>query len=146
MDAWWPRWIRAQFRPVLGGPLYDATERMLGLHDAPGQKGSAFQSGWYGYAQKDLRRVLGERVRGAYPVRFCGSGRLARCRELLLATLREAIDVPATDLYRRDGCTAGDQFCFDSVEHNATGGITHDRIHWINRPTFQQVIEFPRRR
>jgi hypothetical protein len=26
------------------------------------------------------------------------------------------------------------------------GGITQDRIAWVNRPTYQQVIEFPARR
>ena len=28
--------------------------------------GSAYQDGWYGYAKKDLRTVLGKRVRGKY--------------------------------------------------------------------------------
>ncbi|HEY3002374.1 MAG TPA: discoidin domain-containing protein, partial [Kribbellaceae bacterium] len=26
------------------------------------------------------------------------------------------------------------------------GGIAHNRVHWMNRPTYQQVIEFPARR
>ena len=26
------------------------------------------------------------------------------------------------------------------------GGITQDKIHWQNRPTYQQVVQFPSRR
>jgi hypothetical protein len=26
------------------------------------------------------------------------------------------------------------------------GGITHDKISWQNRPTYQQVVQFPAKR
>ena len=34
-----------------------------------------------------------------------------------------------------------DQYCFDTVLHQPVGAITQPLIHWINRPTFQQVVE-----
>ena len=41
-----------------------------------------------------------------------------------------------------DKCkTAGDQYCRDEVSFRPLGGITQPLIHWINRPTYQQVLE-----
>lgn len=147
MDAWWPRLVRAQFEPGLGTSLYGALTSVLSLHDAPGHRGSAFQSGWYGYVHKDLRRVLGRPVSGGFPVAYCGAGDLSSCRSTLLNTLTQAMAVPATEVYPADGqCAAGDQYCHDSIVHQAIGGITQDRTHWQNRPTYQQVVQFPARR
>ena len=45
-----------------------------------------------------------------------------------------------------DQCSAGDQWCADSIVQRTLGGITHDTISWQNRPTYQQVVEFPAHR
>ena len=83
LDAFWPRWLRAQFEPSLGAPLY---EQLTGAHEVDNTPnghgdhlGSAYQNGWYGYAYKDLRRVLGLKVRAPYGKRYCGGGRRTRC-------------------------------------------------------------------
>jgi hypothetical protein len=34
-----------------------------------------------------------------------------------------------------------DQWCYDTVRQRPVGAINQPLIHWINRPTFQQVIE-----
>lgn len=147
MDAWWPRLVRAQFEPGLGAQLFGAVNSVLPLHDAPGHRGSAFQSGWYGYVHKDLRAVLGDPVAGGFPVSFCGNGNLASCRTTLLDSLRQAIAVPGTEVYPADAtCAAGDQYCHDAIVHQAIGGITQPTMHWQNRPTFQQVVQFPAHR
>src|SRR5436305_510152 len=56
MDAWWPRWMRAEFEPVLGGRLFSGISGMNELTNSPNNSGqhlgSAWQAGWYGYAQK----------------------------------------------------------------------------------------------
>jgi hypothetical protein len=154
MDAWWPFWMRAQFEPTLGKPVFDGVEAMLGLDNAPNNHGqhlgSAYQDGWYGYAEKDLRNVLGQRVRGRYSRRYCGGGRLSRCRSRLAASLRDAIaNSDPQKVYGDDAkCveeSAGDgnklQYCYDTVVHRPLGAIEQPRIHWINRPTFQQAVE-----
>ncbi|MEV0122796.1 penicillin acylase family protein [Streptomyces sp. NPDC050703] len=155
MDAWWPRLIEAQFKPGLGKDLYDALTAQLATDEAPSaghgptgaHAGSAFQYGWWGYADKDLRAVLGEPVKGALGDTFCGGGGLDACRDVLLTTLTQAADKPATEVYPGDGaCKAGDQWCADSIIHRALGGITHKPVQWQNRPTYQQVVEFPRHR
>jgi hypothetical protein len=122
----------------------------LQLDEAPYQvqhRGSAYQQGWYGYVDKDLRAVLGQPVAGGLGRTYCGGGVLAACRQVLLTTLTTAAAVPATETYPGDGaCAAGDQWCADSIVHSPLGGITHERIAWQNRPTYQQVVSFPARR
>ena len=49
--------------------------------------------------------------------------------------------MPKTELYQDAGCTDGDQPCFDATRFRAIGGVTVPSIPWINRPTYQQVVE-----
>jgi acyl-homoserine lactone acylase PvdQ len=143
MDAWWPRLVKAQFRPVLGGPLFQEVQEMIGLDNEANPGGSAYGSGWYGYVEKDLRRVLRAPVTDPYSRRYCGGGRLAACRKALTSSLRKALRHRSNEeLYPRGPCDlGGPQICHDAVRHTATGGISQPPIHWINRPTFQQVVE-----
>jgi acyl-homoserine lactone acylase PvdQ len=154
MDAWWPRWIEAQFRPVLGRTAFDRLTDTITIDNTPNgggeHHGSAYQGSWYGYVSKDLRTVLGDRVRGRYSREYCGGGSLARCRAALARSLRAALRVPASELYGgdkvcEDAGKPGDQWCFDAVWQRPTGGASQPLIHWINRPTFQQANEIQRR-
>jgi acyl-homoserine lactone acylase PvdQ len=146
MDAWWPRWVRAEFEPELGRAAFDRLAATVDFDNDPNNHGehlgSAYQDGWYGYARKDLMSVLGRRVRGPYSRTYCGGGSLKRCRTALRRSLRAALSVPASELYSGDPeCPQADQWCFDAVSFRAVGGATQPLIHWINRPTFQQVNE-----
>ncbi|TDQ04359.1 penicillin acylase family protein [Labedaea rhizosphaerae] len=153
MDAWWPLLVKAEFQPGLGDNAYNAMTGVLRIDETPGtqsghpHQGSAFQSGWYGYVSKDLRTVLGDPVQGPLGAKFCGGGDLAQCKQILLGTLKQAAAQPRTTTYPGDGdCDAGDQWCADTIVHTALGGITQDKIGWQNRPTFQQVVEYPAKR
>ncbi|GAA4416095.1 penicillin acylase family protein [Actinokineospora soli] len=150
MDAWWPLLVRAQFEPSLG-PAYPELTRTLKIDESPSNgnphQGSSYQAGWWGYVHKDLRALLGDPVTSPLPIRFCGAGDLSRCRAVVIDTLRAAAATPTTTVYPGDGtCSAGDQWCADAIIHNALGGITQAPITTQNRPTYQQVIEFPARR
>ncbi|HEY3477886.1 MAG TPA: penicillin acylase family protein [Streptomyces sp.] len=156
MDAWWPLLIAGEFQPGLGSDLYTALTGDLAIDESPSaghgptgaHAGSSFQYGWWSYADKDLRRVLGKPVQGALGQEYCGGGQVAACRDMLLATLKQAAAVPASTVYPADasGCAAGDQWCADSIVQRPLGGVTDDRIAWQNRPTFQQVVEYPTHR
>lgn len=155
MDAWWPKLIEAEFRPGLGDGLYTALTANLATDESPAashgpsgaHSGSAFQYGWWGFADKDLRQVLGQPVKGSLAKTYCGNGDLSTCRSALLTTLKEAAAVPATSVYPGDdSCEAGEQWCTDAIVHRPLGGISHKSIHWQNRPTYQQVVEFPSHR
>jgi hypothetical protein len=158
LDRWWPRWLRAQFLPALGKKPYARLRQLLRPDDDPnfdGQHvGSAYIAGWYHYAQKDLRRVLGRRVRGRLSRVYCGGnrrrqGNLRRCQRALRGSLRRAVKADAGAFYKDEVCEdygmPSDQWCFDTVRHRPVGAINQPLIHWINRPTFQQVIEIQRR-
>jgi acyl-homoserine lactone acylase PvdQ len=149
LDAFWPRWMRAQFEPVLGHALFEQLRDAHELDNAPNNHGdhlgSAYQTGWYGYAYKDLRRVLGLRVREPYARRYCGAGRRSTCAVALRTALLSALDDDPAALYADEACAAAgrprDQDCFDAIGFRATGGLTQPMIPWQNRPTYQQAVE-----
>ncbi|WP_329563854.1 penicillin acylase family protein [Kitasatospora sp. NBC_01266] len=166
MDAWWPLVADGVMHPGLGDQLFTALTGALQINESPsgGQtgptgsgtvsanesiphKGSSFQFGWWSYLDKDLRSVLGEPVAGPLAQQFCGGGNLANCRTVLLNTLQQAAAESASQVYPGDSdCAAGDQWCADTIIQRPLGGITDDKISWQNRPTYQQVVEFPSHR
>jgi acyl-homoserine lactone acylase PvdQ len=161
LDAWWPLLVKAEFQPGLGDATYNALMSNLEINESPsgyqngqpdfhvGQphKGSSFQFGWWGYVRKDIKSILGDQVAGPLGSKFCGGGTVSGCREVLLTTLGQAAAAPVNQVYPADAsCSAGDQWCADSIIQNPLGGITHDKITWQNRPTFQQVVEYPAHR
>jgi acyl-homoserine lactone acylase PvdQ len=158
MDAWWPLWVHAEFEPVLGGDLFGKIQHVISLDNPPnngGQHlGSAYQDGWWGYVDKDLRRLLGRRERGKFSRIYCGAGHSGRqsrkrmirgCRSQLLNSLIKAARTPASKLYGDSVCSAqgraNQQTCYDTVMFRPLGAVTQPLIPWINRPTFQQVVE-----
>ena len=155
MDAWWPLLVKAEFQPGMGDALYSAMTGALSIDDSPyggseagvSHKGSSFQSGWYSYVDKDIRTILGKPVQGGLTRAWCGGGDPAQCRQVLLTTLSAAAATPATTVYPADSvCSAGDQWCADSIQQHPLGGITDAESNWQNRPTFQQVVQYPAHR
>jgi acyl-homoserine lactone acylase PvdQ len=144
LDAWWRPLIRAEFEPTLGRRLFEAILDINVLDDPPNlHLGSAYNGGWYVYANKDLRTILDRPVRGRYSRVYCGRGRLGRCRTALLESLESVLD--ANPYGENAGCGVGDpQMCFDAIEFRPTGGTTQPDIAWQNRPTFQQAVQVRR--
>jgi len=64
MDAWWPLAVAGMFKPALGDALYNQITAQLGIDNPPnnggGHLGSAYDNGWFGYVQKDLRDLLAQ--------------------------------------------------------------------------------------
>jgi hypothetical protein len=162
-DAWWPLLIQAEFQSGMGANLFGALINAMQVNESPsgGQqltaggtvtssnqaqphKGSSFQFGWWGYVSKDLRGVLGQSVSDPIPVKYCGAGGLSACRAALLSSLTQAAAESASTVYPGDStCSAGDQWCADSIIQSPLGGITDSPTAWQDRPTFQQVVEYP---
>jgi hypothetical protein len=152
-DTWWdPDDIGASCAPDCGFALpkdalrhglRDDVDRLPEpLDDHPREHiGSAFNGiSWYGYLNKDLRRVLGEPVRGGYSRGYCGS--LAHCRGVLRASLHRAVQAA---LASQDADSV-EQLTYDKSRDDivsVAGGVVGVRpIDWQNRPTFQQVVQF----
>ncbi|MEV6014011.1 MULTISPECIES: penicillin acylase family protein [unclassified Streptomyces] len=151
LDAWWPLLVKAEFQPGLGSDLYTAFGSNLPVDEAPSaghgptgsHAGSSFQFGWWSYVDKDIRSVLGQPVQGGLSRTYCGGGSLSACRDALIGSLKEAAGKSASTVYPGDDqCSAGDQWCADSIVQRTLGGIKHGKITWQNRPTFQQVVEY----
>jgi acyl-homoserine lactone acylase PvdQ len=154
LDAWWLPLLHAEFEPALGKGLFDHVADMTVLDDSPSlHLGSAYNGGWYVYANKDLRTILAKYSPGGVaqiPDRnsriYCGGGNLTACRAALMSSLKGALGVdpyPAVP----GTCHFGDkQMCFDAIRFRPTGGVTQPDMVWMNRPTFQQADEIQRHR
>jgi acyl-homoserine lactone acylase PvdQ len=167
MDAWWEPLLHAEFEPALGKPLFDGIAGINILDDSPNlHLGSAYNGGWYVYANKDLRQLLAkkrlakakkrlirrDKRRKAAKLKpkgipspnsriYCGGGKLGRCRAALIASLKSAL---GKDPYpaKPSTCSFGDkQMCFDAIRFRPTGGVTQPDMVWMNRPTFQQAVQ-----
>jgi acyl-homoserine lactone acylase PvdQ len=152
MDAWWPRAVRGEFRPALGTTLFSkVVSDVLGL-------GGFNDWAWATHVQKDLRDVLRAPERGRYSRLYCGgpsrAGARARCRTVLLASLRAAVGdvtkkygsgdtaqwkVPAT-------CAKASPPACDQIVPNTAGAIDTPPFPWQNRGTYHQVVELSRHR
>jgi hypothetical protein len=119
---------------VLGDALgTELTEAVGAVRGLGGQSG-------HSYVDKDLRTLLGYKVKGRFNVRYCGNGSLRDCRADLWAALHAAADALATKFASQDPST-----WLDTA--STTGfapGLIPDRIRTTNRPTFQQVLELQR--
>jgi acyl-homoserine lactone acylase PvdQ len=138
MDAAWNRLADAAMTPVLGKPLADQLSSKL--HSRYDQPPDGQFSGWHQYMDKDLRTLMGEKVRGPFANRYCGAGDINVCRAALWAALEatgvelEAAQGPDPNAWRADANAERIKFL---------PGLLPFTMRYTNRPTgIQQVIEF----
>jgi hypothetical protein len=138
LDTAWNRLADAAMTPVLGKPLADQLSATLHKRfEAPPDGQFA---GWYQYMDKDLRTLMGERVRGPFANRYCGAGDINVCRAALWAALESAgVDLetaqgPDPSAWRADANPERIKFL---------PGLLPYTMRYTNRPTgIQQVLEF----
>ena len=142
------------------------------LNDPPRAQGSAYDGGWEGYLQRALRQALNPRIPNGYSQVYCGGangrgGNLASCRAALKSALQTTIDQltsiygssdPASWTCARANDTGGadpgsgqndSTRCnpeLDDIQYSAIGVGTVPSMPWVNRPTFQQVVQYPAQR
>jgi acyl-homoserine lactone acylase PvdQ len=133
MDAVWAKIADAVMSPRLG-PLTDRLAELIPRDDPANSQGSSFDSGWYGYVQKDL---------SAPSPSYCGAGDVSACVASLWAAIGAAgaelasTQGPDPTAWRADATAERIQF---------RPGFLDRTMRWTNRPTFQQVISFSRHR
>jgi acyl-homoserine lactone acylase PvdQ len=139
MDVAYPRLADAVLSPVLG-PQLEQLDSLNPRSDDANSQGSSYNAGWYSYIDKDLRRLLGRRVRSPFALRYCGNGNLAACRASLWAALESA----GAEGERQYGSPSPDQWRADANAERIkfTPGLLPRTMRWTNRPTFQQVVSF----
>lgn len=103
--------------------------------------GSAFNGGAGSHVVKDLRQVLDEPVRDPFHTTYCGDGDLGACRQALW----ESLSAVAAELEADFGSPRVREWrrvpADDAIVHTPTGLTSVPGIQWVNRPTFQQVVE-----
>ncbi|HWG93328.1 MAG TPA: hypothetical protein VNU66_03765, partial [Mycobacteriales bacterium] len=103
--------------------------------------GSAWNNvAWYGYASKELRRVLGRPVVAAPSRAYCGD--LATCRASLRASFTAAVAREAAQQGTPDSSRWTYAKSQDNIRPTTAGVVGTREIDWQNRPTFQQVVAF----
>jgi acyl-homoserine lactone acylase PvdQ len=136
MDRAWPKLADAWGTPVLG-PQVNELAGIYGRFDLPpgGQYG-----GWHIYMNKDLRSILGKRVRGAFSTRYCGNGDLKACRDSLWAAIKAAGDELAAE---QGPDPTGWHSNAERERIKFVPGLLPYTMRYTNRPSgIQQVITF----
>jgi hypothetical protein len=87
--------------------------------------------------------VLGKPVVDPFSRTYCGNGVLAACRTALWSALGQAAADLEAEFGSPDVADWKRQIADEDVRHTAAGVTSVPAIHWINRPTFQQVVQIP---
>jgi acyl-homoserine lactone acylase PvdQ len=156
MDQLYPRVAQAVFDPWLDSSQFARMAGIMGLNNPPGPLGSAYDGGWEGYLQRSLTQAVNPTTSPAYSQSYCGGGALATCQKALIAAIQATIDAetkaygssnPASWTCDRANTGAGQcNPAADDIVFSAVGVESIPNMHWVNRPTFQQVVEYPAHR
>lgn len=137
MDGMWAKVADAALEEALG-PELPALRKIVSRFDAP--PGGQF-GGWHQYIDKDLRTILGEKVKGKFKLRYCGGGDRPFCRSLLW----KAIDDAGKTLTRRYGSSDPSTWRANANAERISfaPGVLPTTMAYTNRPSgIQQVITF----
>lgn len=172
MDELWPRLVRAVFDPLFAAGGVNSTDGVatgysafpMSFEDTPdgggAHHGSAYQSGWDGYLVKILDQVRRRPVSQPFPAavtsRICHGG-LATCPMAIDAALAATYQALVTAnggstnvaRWTQDSAAkaAGRSMPgYDDIAFASIGIVGQPAIDWQNRPTFQQVAQFPAHR
>jgi acyl-homoserine lactone acylase PvdQ len=122
--------------------------------------GSSYDGGYEGYVRKVLRQLRGEQVAQPFgpeiTAKLCGTGP-ASCPTALDAALSDTLttlvnanggstDVTTWTATPEANAQQQSMPDYDAIHFRSVGIVGQDPIEWQNRPTFQQVAEFPRHR
>jgi hypothetical protein len=156
MDQLYPRLAHAVFDPWLDSGQFAQLVSLIWLNDPPGAKGSSYDAGWEGYLQRSFLQAVNPALSPRYSQSYCGSGSLSACRSALIAALQGTIDAETRAYGSSDPatwtCARGNQGggqcnpAADDIVFSPVGLESLQNLPWVNRPTFQQVVEYPARR
>ncbi len=156
MDAFYPRLAHAVFDPWLDFNEFARLASIMEMNDAPGPDGSAYDGGWERYLQRSLRQALNPSVPNAYSQSYCGAGSLAACQAALVGALQATIDAltqaygsanPSAWTCARSNAGSGQcNPAREDIQFQPMGAVRVAGIPWVNRPTFQQVVQYTARR
>jgi hypothetical protein len=143
----------------------------MGWTDLPsGRGGSSYDGGWEGYMVKVLRQLrvaagdiadprMGQPFSIPMMAAVCGSAGQADCAASLIKAIHDTYSADASangnpnpDSWKIDenqslcGSCKQQIPAYDDISFVATGLVPQPDMDWQNRPTFQQVVDFPSHR
>jgi acyl-homoserine lactone acylase PvdQ len=155
MDQLYPRLAHAVFDPTLNAGQFNQLAGLNPITNPPGPGGSAYDGGWEGYLQRALRQAVDPDIAHRYSQNYCGQGSLGACQTALQTALQGAIDSltatygnadPTAWTCSRSNTGAQCNPARDDIHFQAFGLAGAPAMPWVNRPTFQQVVQFPAHR
>jgi acyl-homoserine lactone acylase PvdQ len=136
LDTAWKGLTDAAMCDRLGSAVCKQLEGRNSRFDTPpnGQ-----YAGWHQYMWKDFRAMLGQKVAGAYHLRYCGDGKVSRCAKELWA----AIDAAGAKLASQQGPDPNAWRSPESREQITFTPIPLITMQYTNKPTgIHQVMQF----
>ncbi|MGI9018232.1 MAG: penicillin acylase family protein [Euzebya sp.] len=117
--------------------------------------GSSYNSGRVRFLQKDFWQVLGRDMQQRRSRTYCADGTVSGCAEVLWQALEQAALVLESAPDTADSCDFPDAYRFDTpmvegwvynadcdnIIQTAAGVVAAPSMRWVNRPTFQQVVQ-----
>ncbi|MEN3280745.1 MAG: hypothetical protein V7607_1885 [Solirubrobacteraceae bacterium] len=136
LDAAWTGLTDAALCDRLGAALCTQLAGRNPRFDAP--PGGQY-AGWHQYMWKDLRAMLGDKVAGAYHLRYCGDGKVSRCAKELWA----ALDTAGARLATQQGADPNAWRAPEAKEQVTFTPIPLITMQYTNKPTgIHQVMQF----
>jgi len=89
--------------------------------------------------------ALGESLTAPFEELRCADGSINGCRAALVESLTEAISLLAERFGSSDPADWRVDPSAEQIEFEPYGLLMVDPAPWVNRPTFQQVIQFGQR-
>jgi hypothetical protein len=146
MDAAWPKIANAFLGTRLTTMQLDELNALFRRFDGPQmdpdqpRPGNQF-SGWYQYFDRDIRALLGKRVRQPLENSYCGKGSRGACQRSMWA----AIAAAGAELTAEHGTDDPAAWHADATNERIsfTPGLFSTTLRYTNRPSgIQQVISF----
>jgi acyl-homoserine lactone acylase PvdQ len=136
LDAAWKGLSDAALCDRLGAALCTQLAGRIRRFEAP--PGGQY-AGWHQYMWKDLRALLGQKVAGAYHLRYCGRGRISTCARELWA----ALDAAGRRLAAQQGPDPTAWRTLEAKEDIAFIPLPLATMQYTNRPSgIHQVMQF----
>jgi acyl-homoserine lactone acylase PvdQ len=123
----------------MGTKLCEELAQRNGGSDAFDAPPGGQYAGWHQYMWKDLRNLLGEKVNGAYKIKYCGKGSLAKCSADIWDSISAASAALAT-AQRSDPAEWRKAEAPEQITFSPVPLITMD---YTNRPSgIHQLMDF----
>ncbi len=137
MDGSWNTIADAFMAPKLGDQLDELDSLFSRFNLPPGGQ----YNGWYQYFDRDIRALLGKKVKSPFNNSYCGNGKLKACQEAIWGAIAAAggeiaaeQGTPDPSLWRSDAVRERIEF---------VPGLLETTMRYANRPSgIQQVISF----